>query len=138
MGTDFLSNFNSLKSFFLLLMVFSLCSLLFAVLLYEGVAFLFETWCGFKTNCFSDRTKVRYKIGVIERIVYIMLISIGQTYIMLGWFALKALQNPFKFQNVNEDPHEAYHIIVLGNCLSLFCGILGGIAAHIWLHSLLV
>lgn len=118
--------------------VFALCSFLFAFYLYDRVARHFERWCSLHNFEFSDRTKFQYKVGILERMIYIMLIGIGHTYIILGWIALKALQNPFKSCSAEDKTaSDHYHLIILGNCISLFCGIVGGIVAHIWLHPYL-
>lgn len=118
--------------------IFAICFFLFAFYLYERVARYFERWCLLHNYEFSDRKKFQYKVGILERMIYIMLIGIGHTHIILGWLALKALQNPFKTCNPEDKmASDHYHTIILGNCISLFCGIVGGIVAHIWLHPYL-
>ena len=136
MGTDFLIKFVSSEDIFIAFKVFAVCSVFFAFYLYEIISEIFEAWCSLSKKEFSDRNKIEYKVGILERIIYIMLIGVGHTYIIIAWFALKALQNPFRFKDLSEDDaQKKYHLVILGNCISLFCGIVGGIVAHIWLQK---
>ena len=82
------------------------------------------------------------KIGNIERMIYILATITDAQQIILGWFALKAIQNPFKSDiklislnenncssddNVKERVLTQFQYIIIGNGLSLILGILGGI-----------
>jgi hypothetical protein len=86
-------------------------------------------------SCTSDQSEV---VGIIERVLYIILIVTDLQYIIIGWFALKALQNPFKETNA-EDPEKMskkYHTIVTGNGLSLLFGVIGGVLTKQILYSI--
>jgi len=112
--------------------------------------------------CVSEQSRL---VGIIERSLYVILIVAGQQYIIIGWFALKALQNPFKetYSSHVEDGDSTsppgadettcrqrestklseadflskkYHTIIIGNGLSLLSGVVGGIVTKQILYGL--
>lgn len=74
-------------------------------------------------------------LGILERALYIILVGAELHYVLIGWLALKGLQNPFtrikdisscdeKTLNIISDN---YHILLTGNSLSLLSGVIGGL-----------
>lgn len=74
-------------------------------------------------------------LGVLERILFIVLVANEMHYVLLGWLALKGLQSPFsRIKDVSScnqkllcDISESYHTLLTGNCLSLLSGVIGGL-----------
>ena len=74
-------------------------------------------------------------LGVLERILFIILVATEMYYILLGWLALKGLQSPFsRIKDASccspeflEDTSDNYHLLLIGNCLSLLSGVIGGL-----------
>lgn len=128
MTTDFLTHYSSFCGILEFIFIVSIGILLFAYLPtmkitpYMNKLFQPEP----SLSCVSKQSEI---IGIIERSLYIILIVTGLNYIIIGWFALKALQNPFK-EAYSTDPEKIskkYHAIVTGNGLSLLLGVVGGI-----------
>ena len=76
-----------------------------------------------------------FLLGVLERALFIILVASGLHYVLLGWLAVKGLQSPFsrikdaercnpEFLNTISDN---YHLLLIGNCLSLLSGVIGGL-----------
>ncbi len=110
----------------------------------------------FSENGCKDYEKVHplsALVGVVERGVYIISVVVGEPSIVVGWLALKSLQK-FSFNNYFNNGNDCYldpeirkynesilaqkkyHLVLIGNGLSLFFGLLGGILTNVYLFSI--